>query len=223
LVGAPLGILFLAPHVSELLIKVTFAVVWASFGLLHLAKIREITAHVGITPTDHRFDTRTGLLVGAIGASTIASVTGVGVDMMLYVILVLLCHADLKIAIPTSVVLMAFTSVVGITTKLALGDIQPGVAGNWLAAAPVVALGAPVGALIVEKMGRRSTLMIVSVLCLAQFIWTCFHEWSALGWWGLAAALIAVGLFNLGFMELHALGNRMARRSRSTSLGPDES
>ena len=36
LLGMPLGIVFIAPLVPELWIKVVFAVVWASFGVLHL-------------------------------------------------------------------------------------------------------------------------------------------------------------------------------------------
>lgn len=212
LVGTPLGIIFLAPLVPGLLIKVMFAVVWASFGMLHLAKLREIAGHTGITPTDHAFDTRAGLLIGLLAGGAVASITGIGADMMLYVVLVLLCHADLKIAIPSSVLLMAFTSVIGLVTKLVMGDVQPGVWDNWLAAAPVVALGAPLGVLIVDRIGRRSTLVVVSLLCLGQFGWTCWNERVALGAWGILAALIAVGLFNLVFMELHAWGNRMARR-----------
>ena len=38
---------------------------------------------------------------------------GVGADILLYGTLVLLYHTDIKVAIPTSVILMAFTSVVG--------------------------------------------------------------------------------------------------------------
>ena len=143
-----------------------------------------------------------------------ASITGVGIDMVLYMVLVLVCHADLKIAIPTSVIVMAFTSVVGIVTKLMLGDIQPGVYDNWLVAAPIVALGAPLGAFIVHRIGRDSTLVVVSVLCVAQFAWTMYHEWARLQLWGLAIALLGVLLFNLLFQALHGLGDRLERRQR---------
>ena len=126
LIGTPLGILFVAPLVSETFIKLLFATMWCSFGLLHLHRIREITAYVGMTPHDVTFDYRAGFAVGLAGGATVASVTGVGIDMMIYLVLVLLCHADLKIAIPTSVVLMAFTSLVGIAAKLTTGGVTPG-------------------------------------------------------------------------------------------------
>jgi hypothetical protein len=63
-----------------------------------------------MTPHDTAFDHKVSFIVGFLGSLTIASITGVGIDMMIYMVLVLWCHADLKIAIPTSVVLMAFTS-----------------------------------------------------------------------------------------------------------------
>ena len=153
-IGTPLGIVFIAPLASDLFIKLLFASIWCSFGILHLRRIREITSYVGMTPHNLAFDYRAGIIVGFFGALTIASITGVGIDMMLYMVLVLLCHADLRIAIPTSVVLMAFTSLLGIMVKLVLGTVQVGTWENWLAAAPVVAIGAPLGAMVVSKIGR---------------------------------------------------------------------
>jgi len=96
---------------------------------------------------------------------------------------VLLYRSDLKIAIGTSVLLMAYTSVIGIFSNLLLArffpsqySIQPEVYANWLAAAPIVAIGAPFGALVVKLISRTPTLLLVSVLCIAQFVWTILHE-----------------------------------------------
>ncbi|GAA4856976.1 sulfite exporter TauE/SafE family protein [Luteimonas vadosa] len=191
-IGTPLGILFIAPLIPELWIKLVFAVVWASFGVLHLYRIDEIAGHTGMTEFDERWDFRVGLAIGVGAGATVAAVTGVGIDMVLYAALVLLCRADLKIAIPTSVVIMAATSLMGIALKLGLTGVQPGVFGNWLAAAPVVALGAPLGVLVVALVGRRPTLLFVAVLCVGQFAWTCFVEWDVLGYAGLALAIAAV-------------------------------
>ena len=214
LLGTPLGIVFIAPLVSETFIKLLFATMWCSFGLLHLHRIREITAYEGMTPHDVAFDYRAGFAVGLAGGATVASVTGVGIDMMIYLVLVLLCHADLKIAIPTSVVLMAFTSLVGVATKLATGGLMPGTFENRLAAAPDVALGAPLGALVVSRIGRRPTLLIVSVLCVLQFAWTVSHEWHSAPAWSLAAAFLGVALFLLVFQQMYVYGRRLARRDQ---------
>ncbi len=213
LIGTPVGILYVAPLASDLFIKLLFAAMWCSFGLLHLRRINEITSYEGMTPHDKAFDRKVGFAVGLLGSVFIASITGVGIDMMIYMVLVLWCHADLKIAIPTSVILMAFTSLVGISAKLLVGDLQPGTFENWLAAAPVVAVGAPFGALVVSRIGRRPTLIVVSFLCVVQFGWTLVHERDALTIWNLSAALLAVVVFLLVFQDMYRHGYRLARRS----------
>ena len=211
-IGAPLGILFIAPLIPGVVVKCIFAVIWASFGVLHLRRTNDICANEGITPAAHKFDRNLGFLVGLIAGGTITSVTGVGVDMVLYLFLVLFCRADLKVAIPTSVVLMTFASLVGLATKVISGDIDPGVFPNWLAAAPIVAVGAPFGALIVSRIGRRPTLLIVAVLCVGQFFWTMHHEFSLLGWLGISLSVVGVLLFNVGFEFLWRIGDRLGRR-----------
>jgi uncharacterized membrane protein YfcA len=215
MIGTPLGVLYIAPLTSDLFIKLLFASMWCSFGLLHLRRITEITSYEGMTPHDKGFDHRVGFAVGVLGSLLVASVTGVGVDMMIYMVLVLWCHADLRIAIPTSVILMAFTSLLGIALKLSLGGVEAGTFENWLAAAPVVAIGAPLGALVVSKLNRRSTLVAVSLLCVAQFVWTLLHERDALSSLSLAAALVAIVLFLIGFQIMYRYGIRLARRSRA--------
>ncbi len=205
LFGMPLGALLLAPIVPDLWVKLVFAIVWCSFGVLHIVKLKELIEHEGENERFTPWFRQIGLLVGVTGG-IVSSITGVGIDMILYAVLVLLFQADLKIAIPTSVIIMAFTSVVGITTNWLLAtawparfQIDPEVFANWLAAAPVVAIGAPAGAYVVELISRRPTLIIVSLLCIAQFVWTLFNErvtgWPLVG--AIAAVLLVNGIFHL--------------------------
>ncbi|WP_308366917.1 MULTISPECIES: sulfite exporter TauE/SafE family protein [unclassified Microbulbifer] len=210
LLGTPLGIQLIAPLVPELWIKLVFAVVWGSFGILHLYRLREITAHSGSGGLQPRRDFRIGFALGAVAGATAVSVTGVGIDMVIYAALVLLCRVDLKIAIPTSVVIMAFNSVVGVVVKSVGGGWHPEVYGNWLAAAPVVILGAPLGVFIVSLIDRKLTLLIVALLCVGQLVWTFHAERAALGSLGLLASLSAVGLCLLVFEWLRKLGSRLA-------------
>jgi uncharacterized membrane protein YfcA len=218
-IGTPLGILFIAPLVPGVAVKVVFAVVWASFGVLHLFRLREFARHDGLAPSAHRFDRVAGLLTGLLAGATVAAVTGVGIDMAIYCVLVLLCQADLKIAIPTSVILMAVTSLIGVATKLTVGGgLQPGVFENWLAAAPVVVVGAPLGAFVVGRIGRTPTLFFVSVLCIGQFGWAMVDGWSALGIAGVAVSLFGVGMLVALLGWLHAIGGRWNRRHEDSSV-----
>ena len=217
-VGVPLGIFLIAPWVSPLWIKIVFAVIWGSFGLLHLWRIKEISSHEGMTDFAERWDTRMGWVIGLVSGATVVAVSGVGIDMVIYTVLVLVCRADLKIAIPTSVIIMAWSSLVGIFTKVFFTGVQPGVYENWLAAAPIVALGAPLGAFVVNLIGRKPTLLVVAVLCVGQLFWTLFQESSALGWGGIVLSGVAVGLFLVGFEGLRMWGEVLVGDIRRKKL-----
>jgi len=174
-IGLPLGILLVAPVVPAPAVKLVFALFWALFGIMHLLRLDDIAVAAPLPPPDRgRF--ALGMLTGFVAGTTIVAVTGVGIDMLLYALLVLGYRTDPKIAIPTSVVAMACNSVLGIAIKAFVTGVDPGVFPNWLAAAPVVALGAPLGAWVVGLVGRRPTLLFVAGLCLVQFAWTVFHE-----------------------------------------------
>ena len=218
LIGTPVGAAFIAPYAPDLWVKVLFAVIWASFGVMHFVKIRAIVAADGLSPSWEGKDVPLGLTIGVLGG-VVAAVTGVGIDMIIYAVLVLLYRADLKVAIPTSVILMAFTSVIGITTNVLLAKNFPGtyavvpeVFHNWLAAAPVVAIGAPFGAWVISRLPRKPTLLIVSVLCIAQFVWTVFEE--QLFGWRLLLAIGCVLAINLLFQIMFGIGERR-RQARS--------
>jgi putative Ca2+/H+ antiporter (TMEM165/GDT1 family) len=90
---------------------------------------------------------------------------------------------------------MAAMSVVGSATKTISGSWNPGVLGPWLAAAPVVAVGAPFGAIVVAMVSRRYTLMVVSALCVGQYVWACWAN-SIVGM-PLLASILAIAAFNL--------------------------
>jgi uncharacterized protein len=218
-IGTPLGILIIAPWIPSLAIKLVFAVVWGSFGLLHLWRIREIASHSGMTDFDEHWDIRVGFGIGLLAGLSVVAVSGVGVDMILYSVLVLLCRADLKIAIPSSVVVMAYTSVVGILTKIFLTGVQPGVYENWLAAAPVVALGAPLGVFIVDRIGRTPTLLLVAFLCVGQLVWTIWQESASLGIPGIFAVVAAVGLCLIGFEQLRVHGGTLVGEQKTRNAG----
>ena len=84
-----------------------------------------------------------------------------------------------------------------------------------MAAAPVVALGAPLGAFAVAFLGRRITLLFVALLCVVQFVWACYHDRADLGSAGLLAAVAAVAA---GVFALDRL--RIWGRGRLDSPGP---
>jgi uncharacterized protein len=175
LIITPLSIVFIAPLVNDFLIKLIFSFLWAVFGLIHLVKMNSFLIIEGIGINKDYYNKYYGIMVGFIGG-IIASITGIGIDLIVYIVLVIFLRYDLKIAIPTSVILMAFTSIVGITTSILFTKLSPNVYQNWVVAAPIVVLGAPFGAIVVRLISRRLTLSVVSLLCIFQYIWFCFYN-----------------------------------------------
>jgi uncharacterized membrane protein YfcA len=202
----PISTLVIAPFISDLSIKLLFAIVWCSFGIMTLVKLNEMCGLHGINRHACNYDLIAGILVGLVGG-VVASITGVGIDMVIYAVLVLMWRTDLKMAVPTSVILMAFASVVGTVTHLFLGTLDSDVFFNWLAAAPVVCLGAPLGAFIVNLIDRKPTLVFVSFLCIGQFIWTAFEEKLGLAQIGLGVG--GVLIFQAAFHFMYMAGKRI--------------
>jgi uncharacterized protein len=208
----PLGMSCIAPYVADVWVKILFSVAYASFGLLHLARLGDIMANHGPSRTRFAADPAIGLVVGVLGG-LLASIIGVGADILLYGILVLLYHTDIRVAIPTAVILMAFTSLVGAGCAVLAAIWLPASRASvletfpyWLAAAPVVVIGGPVGSLVSRYLPRRSLLAFVAVLCIAQCGWTCYHE--HLVGWPLVAAAIGVLAVNLAMHVLFMFGRR---------------
>ena len=214
-VVVPLATVWLVPVLPPLAVKLLFAVVWAGFGLVHFVRWREIETLTGSGARTPGRDLRLGLAIGTAGGLVTAA-TGVGVNMLLYMVLVMLFRSDAKIAIPTSVIAMAALSLVGVATRAALGGFHPEVYPNWLTAAPVVVLGAPLGAWMVQRLPRAPTLWLVSALCVGQFLWVCLHERVTGA--PLAAALAGVGVFVWIFHALHRRGLQLAGGARDAAL-----
>jgi uncharacterized membrane protein YfcA len=203
--GFGIGTFLIAPHVPSSLVKLLFSCLWMSFGLLTLSKNREICGLNGKGPGDTPGAELIGLAAGLIGG-TMASMIGVGVEMAVYTVMVLVFRTDLKIAIPTAVSAAALASIEGAALHLYLGDIDSQAFYNWLAAGPIVIFGAPAGAYLVSILPRMKVLYFVSSLCIFQFIWTLQQTaHSSTEWWFVAIAMAAAVVV---LSTLYRTGNR---------------
>jgi uncharacterized membrane protein YfcA len=103
------------------------------------------------------------LLLGVFGGMGAAH-TGSGADMLTFIVLTLAFGVDVKISTPTTVIIMALNSLVGFALHgLVSQDI--GIAWNyWLVAVPVVAVGAPLGAIFAARV--HPDVIITTVLSL---------------------------------------------------------
>jgi uncharacterized membrane protein YfcA len=197
--GAVVGFVFgqfvLGPHVPQTLVKLLFSCLWMSFGLLTLAKNTEICGLKGRLPDDPAVGL-IGFVAGVVGG-TMASMIGVGVEMMVYTVMVLVYRSDLKIAVPTAVSAAALASIIGALLHSGLGDIDRNAFYNWLAAGPIVIFGAPTGAWLVSVLPRVRVLYFVSALCVLQFVWNVQQTAHSATEWIFVAAAMAVAVIAL--------------------------
>ena len=114
---------------------------------------------------------------------------GVGADILLYGTLVLLYHTDIKIAIPTSVILMAFTSVVGAGCSILAAVCSPAGRASIVDVFPVLVGGGSGrggGGTCWAAWFHVSFPVVLfwppwpSSAC-SQYCWTCYHE-HLVGW-----------------------------------------
>lgn len=213
--GMTAGTLLVAPRVPAPIVKLLFACLWMSFAVLILAKNSEICAFERSRRVGPRAAAILGLAVGAAGG-VVASIIGVGIEMMLYTTLVLLYRCDPNIAVPTAVSGMAIGSVIGAALHVAIGDVPQEVFFNWLAAAPVVIVGAPFGAYLVTVVPRIRMLYFVAALCVLQFVWTLRQVAPGSREWSFVAAALLVA--NVAFYVLYRVGRNGPARAMTESL-----
>ncbi|HEX4277853.1 MAG TPA: sulfite exporter TauE/SafE family protein [Bryobacteraceae bacterium] len=206
-IGFGAGTFLIAPHLQSNLVKLLFSCLWMSFGLLTLSKNREICGLKGKGPGDTTGAELIGLAAGVIGGM-IASMIGVGVEMTVYAVMVLIFRADLKISIPTAVAAAALASVEGTILHLLVGDIDSQAMFNWMAAAPIVVFGAPTGAYLVSILPRVKVLYFVSGLCVFQFVWTLQQTAHSTTEWEFVAIAMVVAVVTL--LTLYQTGKHRA-------------
>lgn len=219
-IGFCIGTFLIAPHVQSSLAKLLFSCLWMSFGILTLTKNTEICALKGKVPDHAPRGVWIGLAAGLVGG-TLASMIGVGVEMAVYTVMVLLFRADLKISIPTAIAAGALASIEGVAVHICMGDIDSAAVLNWLAAGPIVIFGAPTGAYLGSIVPRMKVLYFVSSLCVLQFLWTLKETaHSTVEWWFTAIAMmVAVLILSILYRTGKRDGKNVPESSLSTAPG----
>lgn len=110
-------------------------------------------------------------LTGFVGG-LIASTMGSGADMLCFMVMTLGYGLDERVAVPTSVMVMAAVSLVGFGFRLLLPQPIGVVWEYWAVAAPVVAIGAPLGAWVASKINASLILALVFVLVSIEVVST---------------------------------------------------
>jgi uncharacterized membrane protein YfcA len=170
-VGVILGLEWIVDLLPPAFAKMLFTSTWLAFAfalwLINRYHDREVHHEI------RHFLPRHGVLLfltGIVGG-VISSITGSGLDITTFSLLVLRLRINEKIATPTSVVLMGINAAVGFAWKSGVGGgMAPEAWGYWWVCVPIVVVGAPFGAWFIK---HRSRLFVAGLLYLsigAQFI-----------------------------------------------------
>lgn len=149
-----LGISYLAPLVPPMVSRLFFTLLTTCFGVFLWLNLR-MKEEPGQALRVDSWKRRAGFcLTGAVGG-LIASLVGSGADVALFVVLCLRYRVDEKMGTRTTVILMAGVSMVGFACRCLTGQIHPEVFHMWFCATPIVAFGAPLGALFCSGQKRE--------------------------------------------------------------------
>ncbi len=235
-------------------VKVTFTLIIVAMALVVVLTYREhLLERLSRLPQLGRRG-YAALAVVALVGGVVSSLVGSGADVFAYIFLVVLLGVSPRVGVPSSVIVMAAVSLLGLLVlgivdgqlDIALnasGDVvavggqavvetadggtayaEPGTAGPplpggqfdlfglWLAAVPVVAVGAPLGSWVASRITDRQLVAFVGTLAAAELVTTAIFlddlrgDPALLAYAVAGLALVAAGLWALMRSRRRILG-----------------
>jgi uncharacterized protein len=156
-VGLVVSTYTVAPFVPAPLVRIAFTVMLSSLGVAMLVLNGNDPA-----PRHARmpiFGAREKILMTVAGfvGGMVSALIGVGENIVVFMVMVLLFRVSERVVTPTTVLLMTIVTIPAFCLHIfLLRDFSPQVEGYWLAAVPVVVVGAPLGAVLSSRMSRRA-------------------------------------------------------------------
>ncbi|MDK1285990.1 sulfite exporter TauE/SafE family protein [Pseudoalteromonas umbrosa] len=175
--GVIISLLYVAPIAPRLLVKSIFSFLLLCFAITMLLRWWRKAHH---QPSDQRIQpSRLRFMLVAFIGGIASGLVGSGSDIALFALLVIAYNADIKKATATSVVVMAFTSLVGsVMNAWYLEAITPQIESYLLAAIPIVVVGAPLGAYVCSKVKVGQLVSFLLLLILLEISFTSYELYS---------------------------------------------
>jgi uncharacterized protein len=171
--GVVLGAYFVAPLIPPVIVRTSFTVLVSSLGVALLLVNREKTVLRNERMPLFGASEKCVLIAAGFLGGVVSALVGTGENSVIFMVMVLLFRVNEKIVTPTTVILMTMVTIPGFLFHVfVLDDFSPTVTGYWLAAVPVVAVGAPLGALICSHMKRHAIVLLLLFLISLEFLST---------------------------------------------------
>lgn len=162
LFGITLGSMLIAPLLPASLLKMIFTAMIVSFAITLIILNWKRRIYNQNIPFVYWQEKSILFITGFFGGM-MTGLVGTGIDIISFSVMILLFRLPEKIATPTSVILMAINAIVGFVLHAFIMDnFTLKVEEYWLAAIPVVVVGAPLGAYLCTRLSNQSiaTLLI---------------------------------------------------------------
>jgi uncharacterized membrane protein YfcA len=177
--GAPFAVagvvfssLVLTPLVDAPSVRLLFTAILASLALALFISRRLAPGRRDWLEPCGNMD-RVVIMGAGLAGGLLSGVAGLGENAVMFTLLVLGFRVCERVITPTTVILLTVVSLTGFTTHLFLmNDFTGPVVDRWLAAVPIVAFGAPTGALICTRMSRDTIVRILYALIGVEFLST---------------------------------------------------
>lgn len=170
--GVVISSLVLTPVLDAPTVRLVFTAILASLALaLFISRRLAPGRRDWLDPCGN---TERFLIMGAgLAGGLLSGVAGLGENAVMFTLLVLGFRVCERVITPTTVVLLTVVSWTGFATHVFLmNDFTGPVVDRWLAAVPIVAFGAPTGALICTRMSRDTIVRILYALIGVEFVST---------------------------------------------------
>lgn len=168
--GICLGLSFIAPQISPPVAKIFFTSLWLSFAVALFLINRYKNRPTVDAIVNHSKVSAIILITAGLIGGIVSSITGSGLDILTFAVLVLFFRVSEKIATPTSVVLMGINAVTGFIYKdFALGGMSEAAWNYWYVCVPIVVVGAPLGSYVIKHMHRHSIAWILYISIFTQY------------------------------------------------------
>lgn len=211
LFGMVIGQEWISPLMTPPLVKLFFTSLWLGFGLVlfYINRHPERLVREKLDDLTH-VDLLRLLLVGVIGGA-IAGTTGSGIDIVTFSLLVLYFRLCETIATPTSVVLMAISSIWGFLWKEGFSTGMALDAWNyWLVCIPIVVVGAPLGAWFIRTKSRLFIARLLYVSIVIQYLGALYVLPMNMNLVLFSATILAIGILSF-WMAVHFGNKRIGR------------
>ncbi|AEG02539.1 sulfite exporter TauE/SafE family protein [Methylomonas methanica] len=160
----------LAELLPASMVRMLFTVIQSSFALALWWHNRdsERDRHEGL-PAFGGLEKLTLLGFGMLGG-LISGLLGSGLEIIVFSVLVLWFRLCEKAATPTVIVMMVLTSWAAFAMIYCSGRFVPPVSDYWLAAVPIVVMGAPLGVYVCSRMSRTAVVKTLLGLILLELL-----------------------------------------------------